>query len=570
MLSFVAKNFTASCSSLSGTLAMKLPECPRLQQWEQLLCSLTEETPYVEAFKGKWAVIGAKLARLPTQLTQLAESPNSESQLASELVEAVSQTLSDALSLARKCRNPNLVDGKLRTQSDIDAVTAKLHQHISDLDLLARTGALEESSGSVSSRREWVRVEARNLMTRLQIGSAESRNSAMESLLRLLNEDDKNVLIVVAQGVVPILTRLLDSACPEMKAKAVSAISRVSVVDSCKHVLIAEGLQLINQLIRVLESRSGFAKEKACIALQALSFSKENARAIGCRGGIGALLEICEAGTPCSQAYAAGVLRNLAGFNEIHPNFIEENAVPVLIGLAGSGTFVAQENAIGCLCNLVSEDQSMRLLVAREGGVECLKTFWDSAPSVYSLEVAVGLLKNLASCRTVAEAIVSEDFIGKLKGVLSCGAVGVRIAAAGAVHELGFSSRTRKEMGEAGFIPHLVMMLEAKAVEEKEMAAKALSSLMLYSGNRRIFTKQEKGIECAVQLLDPLQNLDKKYAISVLASIGNSKKCRKQIIAAGACAYLQKLIEMEIDGAKKLYESLDGNSNIWGLFGRTK
>ncbi|RVW84036.1 U-box domain-containing protein 4 [Vitis vinifera] len=519
---------------------------PSSSTMEQLLCSLTEETPYVEAFKGKWAVIGAKLARLPTQLTQLAESPNSESQLASELVEAVSQTLSDALSLARKCRNPNLVDGKLRTQSDIDAVTAKLHQHISDLDLLARTGALEESSGSVSSRREWVRVEARNLMTRLQIGSAESRNSAMESLLRLLNEDDKNVLIVVAQGVVPILTRLLDSACPEMKAKAVSAISRVSVVDSCKHVLIAEGLQLINQLIRVLESRSGFAKEKACIALQALSFSKENARAIGCRGGIGALLEICEAGTPCSQAYAAGVLRNLAG------------------------TFVAQENAIGCLCNLVSEDQSMRLLVAREGGVECLKTFWDSAPSVYSLEVAVGLLKNLASCRTVAEAIVSEDFIGKLKGVLSCGAVGVRIAAAGAVHELGFSSRTRKEMGEAGFIPHLVMMLEAKAVEEKEMAAKALSSLMLYSGNRRIFTKQEKGIECAVQLLDPLQNLDKKYAISVLASIGNSKKCRKQIIAAGACAYLQKLIEMEIDGAKKLYESLDGNSNIWGLFGRTK
>ena len=156
----------------------------------------------MEAFEGKWAVIGAKLGRLPAQLTQLAESPNSKSQLASELVEAVSQTLSDALSLSRKCRNPNPVDGKLRTQSDIDAVTAKLHQHITDLDLdlLARTGALEESSGSVSSRREWVRVEARNLMTRLQIGSAEARNSAMESLLRLLNEDDKNVLIVVAQG----------------------------------------------------------------------------------------------------------------------------------------------------------------------------------------------------------------------------------------------------------------------------------------------------------------------------------------------------------------------------------
>ena len=526
----------------------------------------------MEAFKGKWAVIGAKLGRLPAQLTQLAESPNSKSQLASELVEAVSQTLSDALSLSRKCRNPNPVDGKLRTQSDIDAVTAKLHQHITDLDLLARTGALEESSGSVSSRREWVRVEARNLMTRLQIGSAEAKNSAMESLLRLLNEDDKNVLIVVAQGVVPILTRLLDSSCPEMKAKSVSAISRVSTVDSCKHVLIAEGLLLINRLIRVLESRSGFAKEKACIALQSLSFSKENARAIGCRGGVGALLEICDAGTPSSQAYAAGVLRNLAGFTEIRPNFVEENAVPVLIGLANSGTFLAQENSIGCLCNLVSENQNMKILVAEEGGIECLKSFWESALSGCSLEVAVGLLRNLASCRTVAKTLVSHDFVGKLKGALSSGAVSVRIAAAGAVYELGFSSKSRKLIGETELIPYLIIMLDAKVVEEKEMAAKALSSLMLYHGNRRIFAKQERGIELAVQLLDPLQNVDKKYAISVLCSIGNySKKCRKQIVSAGACSYLQKLIEMEVDGAKKLYESLDGHSsNIWGLFGRTK
>ena len=65
---------------------------------------------------------------------------------------------------------------------------------------------------------------------------------------------------------VPILTQFLDSAFPEMSVNVVLAISRVSIVDSYKHVLIAEGFQLINQVIRVLKLRSGFAKEEAFIA----------------------------------------------------------------------------------------------------------------------------------------------------------------------------------------------------------------------------------------------------------------------------------------------------------------
>ncbi|PHT38736.1 hypothetical protein CQW23_22309 [Capsicum baccatum] len=40
----------------------------------------------------------------------------------------------------------------------------------------------------------------------------ESENSVLNSLLGLLNEDDKLVLIVVTQGIVPILVRLLDSS----------------------------------------------------------------------------------------------------------------------------------------------------------------------------------------------------------------------------------------------------------------------------------------------------------------------------------------------------------------------
>ncbi|KAF8400030.1 hypothetical protein HHK36_015904 [Tetracentron sinense] len=553
---------------------MEIQENPHFHLSNQLLFSLMDEIPHIQTFKGKWSGIRKKLNDLQTQLKDLSDFPKfSSNPLSLELIQSISQTLADALPLSRKCRNPALSDGKLRTQSDIDSTAAKLDQHIKDSELLIRSGVLQESvvlgSATTSSKREAIRVEARNLITRLQIGNPESKNAAMDLLLGLLQEDDKNVLIAVAQGAVPVLVRLLDSSCVEIKEKSVSAISRVSIVDSSKHVLIAEGLLLLNHLLRVLESGSSFAKERACIALQSLSFSKENARAIGSRGGISSLLEICHAGTPGSQAFSAGVLRNLAGFPEIRQNFIEENAIPVLIGLSDSGTVLAQENAIGCLCNLVSEDESLKLLVVREGGIECLKNFWDAAPTVRSLEAAVGLLRDLSSCRPIAEVLVSSGFIPRLLVVLSCGVSGVRIASARAAYGLGFSTKTRKEMGESGCIPHLVRMLDAKAVEEKEAAAKALSSLIQYAGNRRIFRKEEKGISSTVQLLDPsIQNFDKKYPISILASIAQSKKCRKQMVAAGAGAYLQKLMDMEVDGAKKLMEIL-GGGKLWGVFGRT-
>ncbi|GKC01854.1 probable carboxylesterase 18 [Tanacetum coccineum] len=45
-----------------------------------------------------------------------------------------------------------------------------------------------------------------------QLKIGESRDSALDSLLSLLNEDDKHVLICVAQGVVLVLVKLLDNA----------------------------------------------------------------------------------------------------------------------------------------------------------------------------------------------------------------------------------------------------------------------------------------------------------------------------------------------------------------------
>jgi hypothetical protein len=67
----------------------------------------------------------------------------------------------------------------------------------------------------------------------------------------------------------------------KMKEKAVVAISRISMVDSSKPVLMVEGLLLLNQLLPVLDLGSGFTKEQACVALQGLTFSQGRPNVFG-------------------------------------------------------------------------------------------------------------------------------------------------------------------------------------------------------------------------------------------------------------------------------------------------
>ncbi|KAF5755337.1 putative armadillo-like helical protein [Helianthus annuus] len=123
-------------------------------------------------------------------------------------------------------------------------------------------------------------------------------------------------------------------------------------------------------------------------------------------------------------------------------------------------------------------------------------------------------------------------------------------------------------VGKYGCVPLLIAMLEGKSVEEKQAAAKALSTILVCSGNRRIYRKEQRGITSAVQLLDPtILNLDKKYPVSILMSLTHSKECRKQIVDSGGLVYLQKLVETEVDGAKKLHETIS-HGNLWGVFAR--
>ena len=78
---------------------------------------------------------------------------------------------------------------------------------------------------------------------------------------------------------------------------------------------------------------------------------------ISSRGRIASLPEICRSGTPSAIAYAAGVLRNPAGIQELPQNFMEENAIPVLIGVFEVWDSNGARKFNGLLCNLAAREE---------------------------------------------------------------------------------------------------------------------------------------------------------------------------------------------------------------------
>ncbi|MCO5606918.1 hypothetical protein L7F22_061109 [Adiantum nelumboides] len=92
----------------------------------------------------------------------------------------------------------------------------------------------------------------------------------------------------------------------------------------------------------------------------------------------------------------------------------------------------------------------------------------------------------------------------------------------------------------------------------QDLAAQAVFNLISIDGNRRVFCKEERSITRVVQLLDVSSSATKRYPILVLLFVAGKKKCRKQMVAAGASIHLVKLVETKVHGAKKILDRLEG------------
>ncbi|KAG2326289.1 hypothetical protein Bca52824_009017 [Brassica carinata] len=521
-----------------------------LQQALELVPTALSKARTAKGFTTRWRVIISRLEKIPTCLSDLSSHPCfSKNTLCREQLQAVLQTLNEAVELV--CVQEKQEEGKLKMQSDLDSLSSKLDLTLKDCGLLMKTGVLSEVTPPQQPLQDSGETfGVRELLARLQIGHLESKRKALEQLVEVMKDDERAVITALNRTNVASLVHLLTSS-PSARENAASVICSLAESGGCESWIVSENA--LPPLIRLLESGSPSAKEKAVISLQRLSFSSETSRAIVGHGGVSPLIEICKTGDSVSQAASACTLKNISSVPEVRHNLAEEGIVKAMINILNHGILLgAKEYAAECLQNLTSSNEALRRSVVSENGVQTLLAYLDSP---LPQEPGVAAVRNLVSSVPIETYV---NIVPSLVHVLKAGSVGAQQAAASTICRMSTSNETKRMIGESGCIPLLVRMLEAKGGGAREVAAQAIASLVTVPRNCREVKRDEKSVTSLVMLLEPSpSNSAKKYAVSCLAAMCSSRKCRKLMVAHGAVGYLKKLAEMEVPGSKKLLERIE-------------
>ncbi|KAI3948607.1 hypothetical protein MKW92_025818 [Papaver armeniacum] len=541
----------------------------------------------VKSFIGRWQSIRTKLTLLNSSLSEISDfdtSTWSENPLLQDLLPNLLTSLHKTYSLCQQCQNPTSTGGKLLMQSDIDMSSASLSAHLHDIDLLLKSGVLNRQSNAIvlsqpgpGSAKEELGFFIRDLFTRLQIGGIEFKKKALESLLQILNEDEKSSILVAKEGDMRYLIHLLDnnhhSSVREQAAVAVSLL--VSSSESSRKCVFEEGG--LGPLLRLLETGSMYLKEKAAIAIEAITADPENSWAVSAYGGIPVLVETCRSGSPLAQTHAVGAVKNVSAIDEIRVSLAEEGIVPVLVQLLTSGNSFAQEKASNCLWILASAGEDFRVSILQEGGLQSLLNLLDESSNPDTLEHVLRSIYILSrSSSTIRILSSSTSFLLQLCDAIKNGTIVIQQISASILCNLSMSDFQKRSISSCmGSLVKMMMNESSKPVGLQESSAQALISLLTAKTNRKEIVRDEKSILRLVQMLDPKNEssvVNKKYPVSVVSAIvaGSSQSCRNKIMSAGGYSHLQKLAEMDVPGARKACQRLSGNrlknifsSRIW-------
>ncbi|KAL9302917.1 putative armadillo-like helical protein [Arabidopsis thaliana] len=505
-----------------------------LLQAQELVPIALSKARTVKGFSSRWRVIISRLEKIPTCLSDLSSHPCfSKHTLCKEQLQAVLETLKETIELANVCVSEKQ-EGKLKMQSDLDSLSAKIDLSLKDCGLLMKTGVLGEVTKPLSSSTQDLETfSVRELLARLQIGHLESKRKALEQLVEVMKEDEKAVITALGRTNVASLVQLLTATSPSVRENAVTVICSLAESGGCENWLISENA--LPSLIRLLESGS------------------ITSRSIVGHGGVGPLIEICKTGDSVSQSASACTLKNISTVPEVRQNLAEEGIVKVMINILNCGILLgSKEYAAECLQNLTSSNETLRRSVISENGIQTLLAYLDGP---LPQESGVAAIRNLVGSVSVETYF---KIIPSLVHVLKSGSIGAQQAAASTICRIATSNETKRMIGESGCIPLLIRMLEAKASGAREVAAQAIASLVTVPRNCREVKRDEKSVTSLVMLLEPSPgNSAKKYAVSGLAALCSSRKCKKLMVSHGAVGYLKKLSELEVPGSKKLLERIE-------------
>ncbi|XP_027336759.1 uncharacterized protein LOC113850412 [Abrus precatorius] len=547
-----------------------------LRRAVELVSSLISLSYSTRVFAGKWQLIRTKLEELHSGLIA-GESPS-----LSGVLPAIMGTVEECHELARLCVDLSY-SGKLLMQSDLDVTLGKLEEHVKKVSEIYKKGFLMHSHAVIVSRpclgacKEDMRFYLRDLLTRMKVGDLGMKKQALVNLHEVVVEDDKYVkLVFEVSDFVHVLVEFLGSSEVEIQEETANVVSVVVGFDYYRGVLIAAGI--IAPLIRVLECGSELGKVGAANCLRRLTQNSDNAWCVSAHGGVTALLKICDSVDSKGELIdpACGVLRNLSGVEEIKRFMVEEGVVSLFVRLVRSKDEAIQVSAIEFIQNIASGDELVREVVIREGGVRVLMRVLDPRCTCSSKtrEVVMRAIENLCfSSASYVSILMSYGFVDQLLYYVRNGEVSIQeLALKVAFRFGGTSEEAKKALGDAGFMAELVKFLNAKSFEVREMAAEALSGMVMVPKNRKRFVQDDQNITLLLQLLDPEEGNsgNKRLLVSILMSLTSCNSGRKKIVSSGYAKNIERLAEAEVSSdAKRLVRKLSTNrfrsmlSGIW-------
>ncbi|KAL5986800.1 hypothetical protein ACLOJK_015134 [Asimina triloba] len=536
-----------------------------------VVSSLISFSHSTKVFSGKWQFIRNKLEQLSSGLIAAENCSSGVDAPFHGVIQSLLSTAGECHDLARRCVDLSY-SGKLLMQSDLDAVAAKFDRHVRDLTGIYAAGILTQAYAIVVSRpgagagRDDMKFYVRDLSTRMKIGDAQMKKQALIALNDVLREGEKYVKIIVEVGdIIGLLVNFLELAESEIQEESAEAIAAIGGFESCKSILVGAGV--VGPLIQVLEAGSDLGKERAARALRKLTENSDNAWLVSAHGGVTALLNICSEGSSSGEliASACSILKNLSGVDEIKRFIIEGGAVSMFLRVASSKEERPKICAIESLQSIAGGDELIRKRIIREGGIQSLVRVLDPKSSFCSKtrEIALRAVESLfLSSMNSVNMLSGSEFLIWVLFFIRNGEVGVQESALKVAFRLSsISEETLKTMGDVGFMPEFVKLLDSKSFEVRAMAAEALSSMVLVPKNRKRFAQEGSHVDRVLQLLDPEEEKlgMRKILLSLLLSLSNGNTGRRKILASGYLKHLERLAEAGVTEAKTIIKKLSEN-----------
>ncbi|KAG8084093.1 hypothetical protein GUJ93_ZPchr0010g9947 [Zizania palustris] len=351
--------------------------------------------------------------------------------------------------------------------------------------------------------------------------------SDLDALAGKLDLNLRDCLLLVKTGV------LSDATVPVPPSEAAATVAQTDVRELLARLQIGHA----EAKHRVVDGLLDALREDEKSVLSALG-----------RGNVASLVQLLTATAPKMREKAATILCLLAESGSCEGLLVSEGALPPLIRLAESGSFVGREKAVITLQRLSMSPDIARAIVGHSG-VRPLIDICQTGDSI-SQSAAVCTLKNLSAVPEVRQVLAEEGIVRVMIKLLDCGVVlGSKEYAAECLQNLTSSNDSlRRAVVSEGGLRSLLAYLDGPLPQES--AVGALRNLVCAVSPDSLVS-----IGVLPRLVHVLRDGSvgaQQAAAASICKISSSTDMKRLVGEHGCMPLLVRLLEAKSNGAREV------------------